>query len=273
MNEEVRFQMLRPGQIQARREACPVVYIPLGILEWHGLYNPMGADGLQAEGLAVACARKGGGVVFPTLYYGENRAEALMDTRPDTRGPIADCMGLPHENFQTESQPFTVTEQTYHYAKLLMQILYEAEAYGFKVGVFVAGHYPLIDHAKAAVLLHNQRRQKAKSRMLAWAFSDYLLVKGEYAVAGDHGGGWETSHLLSLHPETVDMTLIPPKGQPLTATGGRLHRADATAKFGSEIIDKAADAALKEVLHRAANPEIYFAHGMCLAEGLWKKTE
>jgi creatinine amidohydrolase len=71
---EVRFHMLRPEQITQRRVEFPVVYIPLGTLEWHGLHNPLGADGLQAETLAVRCAEKGGGLVFPTLYYGESRA-------------------------------------------------------------------------------------------------------------------------------------------------------------------------------------------------------
>ena len=33
---EVRYQMLRPEQIVARRKECPVVYIPLGTLERHG---------------------------------------------------------------------------------------------------------------------------------------------------------------------------------------------------------------------------------------------
>ena len=65
--QEVRFQYLRPGQIVERRNECPVVYIPLGTLEWHGLHNPIGADALQAEELAIRCARKGG-VAFPPVY-------------------------------------------------------------------------------------------------------------------------------------------------------------------------------------------------------------
>ena len=51
--EEVRFQYLRPAQITKRRKECSVAYIPLGTLEWHGLHNPMGTDGLQAEEIAV----------------------------------------------------------------------------------------------------------------------------------------------------------------------------------------------------------------------------
>ena len=73
METEVRYQMLRPAQVRARRTACPVVYIPVGTIEWHGPQNPLGADTLQAEGLALACARAGGGLVFPPLYYGEKQ--------------------------------------------------------------------------------------------------------------------------------------------------------------------------------------------------------
>ena len=54
METEVRYHMLRPDQVVARRQACPVAYIPIGTLEWHGVHNPLGADTLQAEGLADA---------------------------------------------------------------------------------------------------------------------------------------------------------------------------------------------------------------------------
>jgi creatinine amidohydrolase len=74
MSIEVRYQMLRPDQIVARRKDCPVVYIPIGTLEWHGVHNPVGTDTLQAEGIAIQCAEKGGGLVFPPLYYGESRS-------------------------------------------------------------------------------------------------------------------------------------------------------------------------------------------------------
>ncbi|NLX42186.1 MAG: creatininase family protein, partial [Chloroflexi bacterium] len=35
MSEEtVRYERLRPAQIVARREACPVAYLPIGTIEW-----------------------------------------------------------------------------------------------------------------------------------------------------------------------------------------------------------------------------------------------
>ena len=57
MELEVRYWMCRPEQAVVRRKQCPVVYIPIGALEWRGLHNPIGTDTLQAEGLAILCAR------------------------------------------------------------------------------------------------------------------------------------------------------------------------------------------------------------------------
>ena len=177
---EVRYQMLRPEQIVARRKECPVVYIPLGTLEWHGEHNPVGADTLQAEGLAILCAQKGGGLVFPPLYYGESRVESLMEAGAEDRDLISEKMGLGPENFSADKHPFTATEQALNYHKLLVHVLAEAESLGFKVGVLIAGHYPLIDYARAAALHFNKRRYSRYHGMLAWACLDYSLIQDKY---------------------------------------------------------------------------------------------
>jgi creatinine amidohydrolase len=189
VNEEVRYHLLRPDQVVSRRNECPVVYIPIGNLEWHGVHNPLGADTLQAEGLAVLCAQKGGGLVFPSLYYGESRVEHLVEVSFPDRAQIAEGMGLSADNFLPSHQPFSATEQAINYHKLLLHILAEAESLGFAVGVLVAGHYPLIDHAYAAALQFNQREHGARHGMLAWACVDYLLVGDHYEHPGDHGSG------------------------------------------------------------------------------------
>lgn len=270
MTEEVRYQMLRPAQIVARRRECPVVYIPIGTLEWHGVHNPVGADTLQAEGLAILCAQKGGGLVFPPLYFGESRVEALMEANASDRDLIAQEMDLPADNFTPARHPFTPMEQALNYHKLLIHILAEAESLGFDVGVLVAGHYPLIDHARAAISQFNQRRHERPLPMLAWAFVDYQLVSDQYDCAGDHAGGWETSHLQALHPETVDLSLLPPKGEHIIGTMYGMAPQDSTAEFGQEILEAAVEIAVREVAHRLQHKEEYLGHGRSLQEGLWR---
>src|SRR5215213_9580189 len=69
----VRFELLRPAEIIAERERFPVVFQPLGPLEWHGPALPYGTDPLHAEDVARRTAEAIGGVVMPTLYWGSER--------------------------------------------------------------------------------------------------------------------------------------------------------------------------------------------------------
>lgn len=78
----VRYERLRPAQIVAQREACPIVWLPIGTIEWHGEHNPVGLDTLKIHALLEVCAREIGGLVFPPLYYGENREQALAPSKP-----------------------------------------------------------------------------------------------------------------------------------------------------------------------------------------------
>jgi creatinine amidohydrolase len=270
--EEVRYHMLRPAQALQRRLGCPIAYIPIGTIEWHGMHNPYGTDTLQSEALAVLAARLGGGVAFPPLWYGESRVESLMEANAGDRDKIAEKMGLSPDNFLPDRHPFTASQQTANYQLLLTHILSEVESLGFDVGVLVAGHYPLVDHATAAATLFNRRQYSAEKRhgMLAWACVDYLLVADKYEGAGDHAGGWETSHVLATHPELVDLGELPDRGEELIGVGGKMPPQDADASFGAETLRASAEVLVREAQHRLRNRDLYFRHGRGLRTGLWK---
>ena len=271
--EEVRYHFMRPAQVLLRRNNCPIAFVPIGALEWHGPQNPLGADAFQAEALAVMAAEKSGGIAFPPLYYGENRLQLLQEAKPQTREEIAVEMQLPWENFMPEFYPFTASEQARHYQTLLIHILAQVESLGFKLCVFVAGHYPLIDCARAATLEYNLRvrHHRAESGMLAWAALDALLCEDRYENAGDHGCGWETSHLLYSHPECVDMSALPPRGEYIPGLSGTMPAQDATLELGRETFEYAANKLVKEAMHRLEHPELYKRCGHWLDEGLWRK--
>lgn len=269
MEKEVRYHLLRPAQIKERRDAYPVAYIPIGTIEWHGPHNPTGADTLQAEGLALLCAKSGGGLVFPPLYYGESRSESLMEANAPDREDIAAEMGLSPNNFLPENMPFSPMEQSLNYERLLLHVLAEVMSLGFKLGVIVAGHYPLIDHARSAVLKFNKWRPARYGGMLAWACIDYHFLTDRYDCAGDHAAGWETSHVMHLHPNTVDLSTLPPKGEKLVGVGGVMAPQDSTAAFGKETLEASAECIVKEVDHRLHHRESYAGHGDSLKEGLW----
>ena len=267
--KEVRYQYLRPAEAVARRTECPVVYIPIGTLEWHGPHNPLGADTLQAEELAVRCARLGGGLVFPPLYFGESRTEGLMESNAADREAISAEMRLDAQNFTPERFLFSEQQQNENYQRLLLHILNQAETLGFQVAIMLAGHYPLVDHARAACLVYN-RHVRTAGRLLCYATSDYLHLTGRHECAGDHAGGWETSHCMAIDSGLVDLTLLPEKGEKLVGAGGRMAPQDATAEFGNRIFDEAAEIVVREALHRLRHPGLYKRHGCSMLEELWK---
>jgi len=62
------MQFLRPGQLEKAIRLFPVVYVPFGLIEWHGRHLPLGNDALKAHAILVKCAEKFGGVVYPAQW-------------------------------------------------------------------------------------------------------------------------------------------------------------------------------------------------------------
>ncbi len=258
---EIRFHYMRPDQISARRKAFPVAYVPLGTLEWHGLHNPMGADGLQAKEIALRCAKKGGGIVFPTVYYGESRVNSLLETDRNFREGICERMSLQKDTFDEDKFPFSGMQQIEHYNHHLIHIISEIASYGFLLVVFVVGHYPLIESARCAAISYNQWAYDKKwNRIGTMAVADFLLLKDRVENAGDHAGAWETSHLLASNPETVELSLACEELQ--FGILSKRNPTGSTAGFGNEIYDMAVDAILERVRRWMEEPAMNMGHGM-----------
>ncbi len=69
LSPSVQMQFMRPGQLEEAARKFPVVYVPFGLIEWHGRHLPLGNDALKAHGVLVKCAEKFGGVVYPPVYF------------------------------------------------------------------------------------------------------------------------------------------------------------------------------------------------------------
>jgi len=67
----VQMQFMRPGQLEKAIRDFPVVYVPFGLIEWHGRHLPLGNDALKAHGILVKTAEQFGGVVYPPVYFHE----------------------------------------------------------------------------------------------------------------------------------------------------------------------------------------------------------
>jgi len=227
----VRYEELRPHQIVEAREACPLAWLPVGGIEWHGEHNPVGVDTLGANAVAIRCAETLGGLRFPPLFYGENREAYLMETNYDHGGGIKEKMALPEENFAPGYMGRSVQEQDRAYLELLIHILREIRSLGFPLTTIIAGHYPLRHHTTAAAEWFTIMCRPAR----AWATSGFELVRAENPDIGDHAGAWETSMMLATRPELVDLSRLPEEPDAtLIGVGGRDPREHASAEFGEE---------------------------------------
>jgi hypothetical protein len=72
--------------------------------------------------------------------------------------------------------------------------------------------------------------------------------------------------MMALHPETVDLSVLPSEGEPLIGIGGAIPPQRATADFGHETMEAAA-VAVAGVHHRLQDPHLYRPHGYNLREG------
>lgn len=248
MPRKVRYEEMLPHEIAAARTECPVVYVPLGGVEWHGEQNCVGLDTVKIHALAMKCAEAHGGLAMPPLFFGEPREQYLMEANHDPGGRIAGKMGLPTQNFAPGYMRTAPLEEDLRYLRLLLHVLFQMQSLGFKAIVLMAGHYPLLRHARAAAEIYSLQGASG-----AWACTGYELVGDEIPHAGDHAAAWETSLMMALRPDLVDMDRLPSEGgeEALIGIGGRDPRVHASEEFGRrgvEAIVKRVGAKVKELL-------------------------
>lgn len=71
LSPAVQMQFMRPAQLEKAIREFPVVYVPFGLIEWHGRHLPLGNDALKAHAILVKTAERVGGVVYPPVYFHE----------------------------------------------------------------------------------------------------------------------------------------------------------------------------------------------------------
>jgi creatinine amidohydrolase/Fe(II)-dependent formamide hydrolase-like protein len=222
---DVRYELLRPAQIKARREAAPIAYIVAGSLEWHGWQNPLGTDSLKAHAICCTAAQRYGGVVLPPFYQG--------------------LLGMANWGPQ-DWEGYTLGFNEEHVFEAAMRGVTRAlvEA-GWKVLVGVTGH-DVYDQRGAL-----QRAIEASGAAGFACFEgDFHTPTAEIPVEMDHAGAWETSVMLAAYPEQAnlddlrarcvstgdDFQMSAPEG-----IGGQNPLLHASAELGERIISTCAD--------------------------------
>ncbi|MDO8289152.1 MAG: creatininase [Parvibaculum sp.] len=202
MNEAVyasrRIDLMPWTKYRERLAKAPVIFLPVGALEQHGPHLPMGCDALLAEAMAARVAEALDGLLLPTLRYGY-KSQARSgggQTFPGT----------------TSLDGGTLTA-------MVRDILREVARHGASRIVIVNGHVENqwfltegIDLALRELALTGRHMQVVRCEY--WNFTPQTVLESLFdggfpGVDLEHAALLETSMMLALYPQLIDMAAIP----------------------------------------------------------------
>ena len=204
---ECRIAHLRPGMVQRRLAEAALVYIPVGPLEWHGPHLSFGVDPFNAEAAAMEACRRTGGLVWPTQFWGTERERSPDELAGVGLDPEAYVVGM---DFPRNSLPSAYCpEETF--AILVRELLRQVRSLGARLAVIVNGH-GAVNHIHVLKRLETEFNNTTDLRVhVRIAVPLDLIEAGEL----DHAGSFEASLMMHEHPDTVDLSELPPRPEPM----------------------------------------------------------
>lgn len=221
----VQMQFMRPGQLEAALRRFPVVYVPFGLIEWHGRHLPLGNDAIKAHAILVKCAEKFGGVVYPPEFF-------------------------PHASYVDGR----LSPQDMQLKVPLVAALFERlKAAGCRVIIGLSGHNILEQIEMINKALEPVVADGTVAGVGLWEMTLSRCAESD----SDHAAKWETSNMMFFYPRLVDLGELgtgplAPDMKPPDGIGGLDPRLHASAKVGRRNAELAAEAIGKkatELLH------------------------
>ncbi len=186
---------MRPRDVDAAMARAPIVWVPLGAIEYHASHLPLGTDSLTASHLVTSAAEALGGVVLP---------------------PSTLTLGTLH-------LPWSFRYEAALVEAALRSTIEQSAAFGARCVVIHTGHAPLdLLHLIKRVCL-DAESQVRSADPVADGFRCYGLcylelnaalgagLDTDWPVAVDHGSITETSWMLAIDPTLVDLDTLPPE--------------------------------------------------------------
>jgi len=202
MVDSVRLDELSWPEFAQKVAAGAPVFLPLGSTEQHGPHLPLGVDVVLPTGVCERIAREVGGLVAPTVSYG--------------------CKSMPRSG-GGEQFPGTLSLDANTFALVLRDVIRNLGRQGVRRLVVVNGHYenlwPSVEGLDLA--LRELRRDGIADmqvmRLEYWDFAtratlDALFPEGFPGIDLEHASLLETSLMLVLRPDLVEMDKVPSDG-------------------------------------------------------------
>ena len=205
---ETRYEWLRPGQLRARQRECSLVFFPIAPLEYHGPHMPVGTDILNAAMVAhEVCRQLRKGVVRPALSLGTER-----ERDPD----MAHYLGFNRDDYIV-GMDFPARLWNSHYLpEEIFGAVLAAEielliGQGYR-NIMICNGHGAVNHGEVI-----QRLCKRYSHFTESHVAYCTTVPTEQFLQGllGHADISETSLMKYFKPDSVDLSTLPHRDQPL----------------------------------------------------------
>lgn len=220
--QEVRAQYLRPGELLAIQERFPVAFLPIGTLEWHGRHNPIGCDAIKAERLCIETAKLIGGVVMPSIYFS---ADAYINADDNGYGLGMDAFA----GFQLPGSLYEIDSKLLK--KFMVNACKNCLSRGFKLVIIVSGHNPGIQENLLSEVCYMMKTFEGEEPV-QFTMEYTVIEAGNPRRASDHGSGYETSMMLFLTGDRVNLKANDGQKRPELAISGNTSYITATSEEG-----------------------------------------
>ncbi len=176
------MEEMPPDDLEKVLKEAPVAFVPLGTFEHHGWHLPICFDGIKAHAICERVARKTGGAVLPTFFYGT---------------------GGGHVNYK-----WTIILPEEQIRPILEATLDQLSGFGFKVVVILTGHYPHEQVDMVHELAEEAAKRNPDTRYIGLAEREVTTPLPGDRNGGDHAGKYETSIGMELKPDWVRMDYL-----------------------------------------------------------------
>jgi len=213
-DREFRFEMLRPAELREEFKRCPLVFLPVAPLEYHGPHLPVGMDPINATQCALeTCRRLGKGVVMPTLFMGTERE------RPDW---MLESLGFRRGDWVVGMDFPTAIWKSHYYQEHLFGLMVASTlemliSQGYKFVVVVNGHGAWNQLETLDRLAKHYSH--TTDVVIVWRLASAVDVS-EKNLAG-HADLSETSLMMYFEEavfggkKLVDLSALPPRSTPI----------------------------------------------------------